>query len=352
MRSLPIGATFVLFAACMSCGESKDAGPSTGGTTASGGTTSSGGTTASGGASGDAAIDGAPAGGSGGSVDAAVDAAPVACPSFEEGVKTGAVSFAGVTEASGVVESRKNPGVLWVNNDSGDGPELYALGKDGKHLGVFTLQGATAVDWEDIAVGPGPSAGESYLYVGDIGDNAAARPNVVVYRVAEPDVSPAGPATNVTLSGVEKFTLTYPDGARNSESLLVDPKSSEVFVLTKASSGVSPLFRAPVPLAGGALTEVASVTFGTSTLPGSPLTTAADVSPSGDAIVVRTYSSAFLWRRSPGQSVAQALGGEPCVVPVAAEPQGEAIGFAADGSGYFTVSEGSNPPLWFFAKKP
>jgi len=266
-------------------------------------------------------------------------------------VKTGNVAFTGVTEASGIVESRKNPGVLWVNNDSGDGPKLYAMTKDGKHLGVFTFQGAQAVDWEDIATGPGPKAGETYLYAGDIGDNPSTRPNIKIYRVAEPSVNAAAPAADVTLSGVETFTYTYADGPHNAETLLVDPKTSDLFIVTKVGSGKSQVFRAPAPLASGVLQEVASLTFGAAPLVGGAATTGGDISPSGDAIAVRTYTHAYLWRRGGGMTVAQAFAGEPCPLPQKSEPQGEALGFAADGLGFYTVSEGSQQPIYFFAKK-
>ena len=53
------------------------------------------------------------------------------------------------------------------------------------------MSGATAVDWEDIAAGPGPVSGVAYLYLADIGDNAKARTSVQVYRVREPLVNPS-----------------------------------------------------------------------------------------------------------------------------------------------------------------
>ncbi|MBE7483708.1 MAG: hypothetical protein HS104_27550 [Polyangiaceae bacterium] len=356
MRQIPFGAASLLVCACMACGESSggDEKPSSGGSTASGGAPA-GGSTSSGGAP-----SGGGSGGGGGSAGSATGGAPSggaagsgggACPTFAGGVKTGNVAFAGVTEASGIVESRKNAGVFWLHNDSGDGPKLYAMTKDGTHLGVFTLDGATAQDWEDLAVGPGPSAGESYLYAGDIGDNAEARASIRIYRVAEPVVSAAGPAADKTLTAVETFTFTYPDKAHNSESLMVDPKTSDLFLVTKASSGVSPVFRAAAPLSSGVLEQVGSLSFGAGPLAGGTLTTASDISPSGDAVLIRTYSSAFLWRRGGATTVAQALAGEPCKVPHQSEPQGEAIGFAADGTGYYTVSEGANQPLYFFAKQ-
>ncbi len=270
----------------------------------------------------------------------AADAA-VACPTFNESTSPGKVEFAEITEASGIVASRKTAGVLFVHNDSGDMPRVFAMTTLGKHRAVFSLSGASAVDWEDMAVGPGPDPGEHYLYLGDIGDNNAVRPSVVVYRVAEPSI-PSTPTT-VALAGVESFTFTYPGGARDAEALLIDPESGDLFILQKASSGPSNVYRKAAPLSSGELELVTSVDVG-------PKATAGDISPSGAEILIRTYNVAWLFRRAAGQTVGEALQGEPCSVPLHGEPQGEAIGFAADGASYFTVSEGVNQPLFHFVR--
>ncbi len=65
-------------------------------------------------------------------------------------------------------------------------PRVFALDRRGRFQREVTVAGAEAVDWEDIA------ARGRTLYVGDIGDNLAARPDVTVYRFAEP---PAGVTT-------------------------------------------------------------------------------------------------------------------------------------------------------------
>ena len=82
------------------------------------------------------------------------------------------------------------PGVIlvffWTHNDSGGGAWLYAFDRSGQSLGRWAVPGARANDWEDIAAGPGPKRGESYLYIGDIGDNNSRRPYVTVYRIPEP----------------------------------------------------------------------------------------------------------------------------------------------------------------------
>jgi hypothetical protein len=45
----------------------------------------------------------------------------------------------------------------------------------------------------------------------------------------------------------------------------------------------------------------------------------------------------------------QAFAGPPKAIPVAQEPQGEAICFDRKGAGYFTISEGRHPSLYYFA---
>ena len=63
-----------------------------------------------------------------------------------------------LNEVSGVVASRVHTPDLWVHNDSGGEPAVYVISPDGKSLGTYTVDGATNVDWEDIAIGPGPEA--------------------------------------------------------------------------------------------------------------------------------------------------------------------------------------------------
>jgi hypothetical protein len=258
-----------------------------------------------------------------------------------------------VIEASGIAASRRNPGVLWVHNDAGSGSRIYALTSAGVTLAVYDLSGTSSNDWEDVAVGPGPG-GSSALYVGDIGDNSLSRTSITVYRVIEPEVGTMPSSTPKKLSGAEAFPLIYPDRPHNAEALLVDPKSGDVYVVVKSEDGVSPVFRAAAPLVAGAqnpMVQVQVLKFGAAPLSGNAQTTGGSISPSGDEIVIRTYGAAFLWRRAAGATVAEALGTAPCPLPLQKEPQGEAIGFAEDGGGYYTVSEGAAQPIYFYARR-
>jgi len=268
------------------------------------------------------------------------------CPEFEDGVDLGTVESISLNEISGVAASRNHAGVLWVNNDSGDTARLFAMTAAGAHLGIYNLTGASAYDWEDVA------ADDSYLYAADIGDNAEVRETIWIYRVAEPAVSADQEPVTVDLDGVDGFELAYPDGAHNAETLFVDPVSGDLYVVTKVTSGDSEIFRAAAPLSTSAVTSlelVASLPFGSADLPGGVQTTGGDASPGGDAVLIRTYGSAFFWWIPEDGDLWDAFDGAACPVPLASETQGEAIGFDLEGAGYFTVSEGVFQPIHYYA---
>lgn len=263
------------------------------------------------------------------------------CPTIAAPIKTGTLADPAIAEASGLAASRSQPGVLWTHNDSGDEARVFAIDPAGSTLGAFVLDGVSAIDWEDIALGPGPTPGE-WLYVGDIGDNLSARRSVTVLRAPEPKVD--GMGGTATLAGVEAIELTYPDGAHDAETLLIDPPTGDLFIVAKGEP--TRVFRRPGPLLAGGpfpLDEVLPVA--------APITfaTAGDVSPLGDFVALRGYFQGALWIRPPGGDLAQAFATSPCALSLAVEVQGEALAIAADGKGYTTVSEMGAQPLWFFA---
>jgi len=254
---------------------------------------------------------------------------------------SGTVTAPELNEVSGVAASTENPGVLWVHNDSGDSARAFALSTTGTLLGTFALDGATAQDWEDMAIGPGPGGGGSFLYFGDIGDNGEKRTSITVFRVREPKVDAATPVGKVALDGVDTLTFTYPDAAHNAETLLVDTDGS-LYVITK-QAGTSTIYRAPPGLADGSTTELSDV--GTVALETAGLLTGGDIAPAGDAVVLRTYGQVYLYRRDPGSTIAATLAGPRCNGALTREPQGEAVTFSADGASYLTMSEGVDQPI-------
>ena len=279
-----------------------------------------------------------------------------ACPGFAAPQKAGTVTAAAITEASGLAASRKNPGVLWTHNDSGDSARVFALSSSGKLLGTYKLSGAKARDWEDMAIGPGPTKGAHYLYLADVGDNYAQRKSITIYRVAEPKVDAAAGAPGThTLTGVTAIPLSYPDGPRDCEALVVDPKTADILLVSKSLQGISGVYQADAPHGAGAimLKKKATLKFGAQPLIGVRLglVTAADVTPDGGAILMRTYQDVLYFKRPAGAPLFKTLTGRPCAAPAASETQGESIAAAATGGGYYTLGEGSNQPLYFHARK-
>ncbi len=292
-----------------------------------------------------------PACGGGGSSSAPAPApTPLPDPAFGARSSAGTLQETSITEASGIAASRKNPGVLWVHNDSGDVNRVFALTPAGTHLGIYTITGAGAVDWEDLAIGPGPAAGTDYLYVGDIGDNAAARAGITIWRVPEPAVSAVQAPVSTSLAGAEALACTYPGGARNAETLMCDAQTGDLYIVTKDPLGNSELYRFPYPQSTSSSTALelaGSFALGTAALPGSLLATGGDLSADGTLVALRTYDHVFAWVRQPGQSVASAMSAAPGASLAHAEPQGEAVTFAADASGLYTVSEGVGATIWW-----
>lgn len=275
------------------------------------------------------------------------------CREFLAGEELGRVASPELTELSGLAASRLVDGVLYAHNDSGDTARVFVLGVDGSHLGTITLEGAPAIDFEDIAVGPGPD-GEPWVYVGDIGDNAARaggtpRDGIVVHRFPEPRVDPAGAPLSVSLTA-EPLALTYPGAAHDAEALAVDPADGDLYLLSKDDVGPSTLYVARAPIAAATILEaVATVSIA----PGSPRVTAMDLAPGGRGLLVRTENRVLLFERAPEaeEGWAAALMRAPLLLPIRLDGQGEAIAWRADGRAYFTASEGIARPIHAFVSR-
>jgi hypothetical protein len=255
---------------------------------------------------------------------------------------TGRVATAAATELSGLAISRTQRRVLWAHNDSGDSARILAFTPGGAALAEHAVAGAEHLDWEDMAIGPWPGAGDG-LYVADIGDNTAARSNVMVYRMREPRPAgrPLGPA--------ERLTLRYPDGAHDAEALLVDPATGALVIVTKSFDGVTGIYVAGRPRPGTVTTLRRA---GRLSLGAIQAITAGDVSANGRTIMLRSYDRAFVWSRKRGWSLARTmLRRRPCFAGASLIPegQGETLALTANGRAFYTVPEGASPALRRYA---
>ncbi len=258
---------------------------------------------------------------------------------FGPGVLRGEISDERVAESSGLVASRRHPGRLWTHNDSDQPAVLFCVEPDGGPCGGWTVDGATNVDWEDIAAGPGPDPAEHYLYVGDIGDNLRSRGSVVVYRVPEPAVpDDATAAGGGTTAPVTALRLRYDDGPHDAESLAVHPDTGAIYLIVK-DVGDSGVYRAGA--GEDTLTRVGTLGLG---LFG--LATGADISPDGRRVAVCTPVSGFELTLDPGAEFDTIWDHPPAPVTLPGRPQGEAIAYRLDGDALLLTSEGYPSPLY------
>ncbi|MFH1110607.1 MAG: PKD domain-containing protein [Planctomycetota bacterium] len=276
---------------------------------------------------------------------------------FLPGQQVGTLLGSVADEASGLVASRKNPDVLWTHNDDTGDNRVFAININGSLLGTYTL-GSGSNDPEDIAIGPGPVPGVDYLYWGNIGDNNNVRSTIFVKRVPEPTISAnQAPPVNVSLAGVDTLTFVYPTGSyapshKDAETLLVDPLSGDIYIVTKRTAA-GMVYRAAYPQS---TTQVTTLEYVTSIDWGGAV--GGDVSPDGQLIIIRRYSGnspeASIWTRPEGKNLWDAFSQPRCDVYLMPEPQGEAICWDGFGQGYYTVSENQIPgaqiPIWYFAR--
>jgi hypothetical protein len=266
-------------------------------------------------------------------------------------VKLGVLSHKEVSESSGIVSSRTTPELYWTHNDSGDGPFLYAFDSQGAHKGVWRVTGATARDWEGIAVGPGPERSTNYLYIGDIGDNRGAHSEVRVYRVPEPVITPADASSTkanpISTKEVEIIRLRYPDGRHDAEALLVHPVSGNIYIVIKVPFGNPVIYEAP---ASQSTAEVATmVRIAEIRLPAffGGLITGGDISPDGSRVALCDYDQGYELVLPHGGVPFNEIWKQPLQpIDIGERKQGEAIGYRLDGQALLATSEGKRSPLF------
>lgn len=268
---------------------------------------------------------------------------PVSNDYFEEGLAMGTVGNPVLEEISGIAFSKKHPNLIYAQTDSGGEAAVYLLDSLGEELGKIKLLGVKNRDWEDIATAKGPD-GKNYIYVAEIGDNAAIHPSIFIYKIPEPDriekLSEVAP---------EVLELEYPGGARDAETLIVDEWDQKIYILSKRDKKNNIYSIAWDSFGKGMTLELNKELE-------LPITSsvAGDVSVAGDQILIKNYLAIYYWERKPGQTLVEAMTKDPISLPYVPEPQGEAIAFSPSGKGFFTISEkrfNIVPVLYRYASK-
>ena len=255
-----------------------------------------------------------------------------------------------IPECSGMVCSRKYPGLAWVINDSGQDPELILLDlSDGRVRCRFRDPLWFNTDWEELAYYREPGMDSAMLLVADIGDNLNKRQNISLYLLREPDFLPEYEGKQITMNlSVEEKIVYYPDGPRDAEALFVDETRGDVFIISKqdARARIYALPKTDSRTAFESLVYCGSL----------PITyvNAMDYHAESRRLVIRNYTDIYTWTWEPGSDIRQVMGEVPERLPYGSiELQGESIALSPDGNRYYLLGEAvfNIYPVLFYCDK-
>ncbi len=262
------------------------------------------------------------------------DSVPIAF-SIENGI---------IDEASGIDASETMADHVWIHEDGNTTPGVHLFTNKGEYKGRMNVPFPNR-DWEDMAVGPGPIDGQSYIYLADIGDNFENYSTHFIYRLKEPR------SFISYLADFDKITFAYPNNERyDAETMLLDSKTKDIYIITKRQFNVR-VYKLAYPQS---TTTTITAEF-LKTIPYLGIV-GGDISSDGKEMVLKSYDAAYYWKIKEGESVIDALSRTRDVgLPYVQEVQGEAICFDKTASGYFTISERAETnvkiPLNYYKKK-
>lgn len=256
---------------------------------------------------------------------------------------------AGLNEVSGIALSSQQKAFAYVHNDSGDESRFFAIDSNAALVTTIRFKGAEqngkVRDCEDITVGKSDKGDRRYIYLGDIGNNFALRPFVCVYKIAESDIKLDKP--EITVNTIPVF-FKYPDGSRDAETIMVDNQERLLYIVSKREDSVHVYTSKLNWTKNDTITlEKRSTIF----FPGSrpqKWIVSGDISWDGSKVLLKSISKVYFWQRIEGEPVWKTLTRPPVELPYKKEPQGEAICFDEKNTGYYTVSEGNNRPVYHY----
>jgi hypothetical protein len=258
---------------------------------------------------------------------------------FGEAISVGNLANRQINEASGLASSRLYPAVLWVINDGGNDPMIYAVGIDGADLGTFRVDGAENYDWEALA--SFQLQDTAYLLIADVGDNWGQRKTSSLYVVEEPDITKTGLSDDTAVSIAWHIRFTYEDGPQDCEAVAVDEARQRVLLLSKRS--LPPvLYELPLQPTQN---DVIAVAQKLTTIPHFNWPTAIDLSPDGLSAVVLTYTGAYLFFRRQNEDWSNAFEKQPQRLHFTQLNQQEAACFGFYGKSVYVTSENLPTPL-------
>jgi|GEM_PF-3495539 len=269
------------------------------------------------------------------------------CMNYSRPVSSAVLKNDDLKEISGMVVSYRNPGLIWVHNDSGGEPALFAIGFDGTIAAKLTLEGLTNIDWEALALAPCGTS--DCLYIGDTGDNSLVRNNYSIIKVEEPIITASGTIQEIVSTDWWVYPISYEDGSKNSEAFAIDADGA-FYIFTK-QIGSTDVYKVDTLFEeDNVFKKIGSINTGIQ-VPGYPdeaqpsLVTGADINRNGTRLLLRTYGiyttdddgiREFAFTKGSFEEI---FTFSPIMVPEGKDMQGETVGYNPFSGGYVHISE-------------
>ncbi|MDX6294387.1 MAG: hypothetical protein QOH50_3462 [Kribbellaceae bacterium] len=221
-----------------------------------------------------------------------------------------------IKESSGLIKSQKYAGTWWTSNDSGDTARIFGVNQNGDVKAVLTFK-APVQDVEALAIDS-----DGTIYIADIGDNKSSRQMISVYTIPEP-----AKLENQRMK-FHRYDFVYPDGAHDAETLLIQPDTHRLYLVTKVANGKGAFYAAP------AQASVKGTNDLTRLADAPPGITDGTFLPDGKSLVLRSYVDIALLSWGPKPNV-QARSAVPL-------SQGESVAIGPSTTSLVVGSEGAN----------
>jgi len=208
-----------------------------------------------------------------------------------------------LNETSGLVVVNDE---LWTQLDSGNPNALYRIDPEsGEVLRTVTVSNATNTDWEEI------TADDTWLYIGDFGNNMGSRTDLRVYRVSLAELLDPGTsnllADTISFSYPLQTDFTPANQATDWDLEAMIAMDDSLFLFSKNwVSGNSYLYALPAEPGN-------QLAIRRDTLPAQGLITGATFDPGNGGIALVGYSIGlflpFIWRFAeyPGHAFFQGI---------------------------------------------
>ena len=193
-----------------------------------------------------------------------------------------------INESSGAIFFNNR---LITHNDSGNENKLYELDTiSGLVTRTVTIVNATNVDWEDM------THDQSYIYIGDIGNNNGTRTDLKIYKINKSDYLNSDDVSaeiiNFSYSDQTDFSSNPNSTEWDAEALLSFDTNYLLLFTKNWINGTTKVY--PIPKSSGTY----AVNSLTTTLPNAGLITGATYNPITNKVYIIGYTlilQAFVW---------------------------------------------------------